>query len=191
MKCIILAGGFGTRLRSVTGEHTPKCMVKGWWFPICSTRELPWLEVPVRELKAQGIKDITLALHYKAETFIDWFGDKLKYKIEKEPLGTGGAIRNCLEDNEPTLVVNGDTISTCDFQDMLANHIPPLSVAVTQDKGNTTSAGIYIVNKELFDDAPEGAFSFEAFIMNKKKKFYNIKWFRDMGTPETYKEAQV
>jgi D-glycero-alpha-D-manno-heptose 1-phosphate guanylyltransferase len=192
MRCIILCGGFGTRLRSITGESTPKCMVKGSWGWIHgSTRELPWLEIPIRELRAQGISDITLALHYKAEVFMDWFKDKLKYKIEKEPLGTGGAIRDCLEDNESTLVMNGDTISTCDFQDMLANHVSPLSVAVTQDKGNTTSAGIYIVNKELFDDAPDGAFSFENFIMNKKKKFYNIKWFRDMGTPETYKEAQV
>lgn len=188
MKAIILAGGFGTRLRSITGDEVPKCMVKGWFKP--GTRPIPWLDIVVRELKTQGIKDITLALHYKPQVFIDWFGDKLKYKIEKEPLGTGGAIKNCIEGNEPILVLNGDTFTKCDYADMLASHVPPLSVAVTQKGGYTTNAGVYIVNPELFNNTPE-AFSFETFIMNMPKKFYNVEFFTDMGTPEGYAEAQI
>ncbi len=188
MKAIILAGGFGTRLRSITGEDTPKCMVKGWFKP--GTREIPWLRIVIDNLKSQGITDITLALHYKAEVFTEYFGDKLKYKIEKEPLGTGGAIKNCIEGKEPILVLNGDTFAKCDYNDMLATHIPPLSVAVTQDKGYTTSAGVYIVNPELFDNAPD-AFSFETFIMSMPKKFYNVEYFCDMGTPSGYEAAQV
>lgn len=189
MKAIILCGGFGTRLRSITGDEVPKCMVKGWFKP--GHREVPWLDIIVRQLRGQGINDITLALHYKPQVFKDWFGDKVKYKIEADPLGTGGAIRNCIEGAEPVLVLNGDTYAKCDFQDMLANHIPPLSVAITQKGGYTHSAGIYIINPELFDDAPDGAFSFETFIMNKTKKFYNVEFFTDMGTPEGYERAQV
>ncbi len=188
MKAIILCGGFGTRLRSITGESTPKCMVKGFFKP--GHREVPWLRIVIDNLESQGITDITLALHYKPQVFIDWFGDKLKYKIESKPLGTGGAIKNCIED-EPTLVLNGDTYAKCDYNDMLANHIPPLTVAVTQKDGYTTNAGVYIVNPELFDAAPEGAFSFETFIMSRPKKFYNIEFFTDMGTPEGFEKAQV
>ncbi len=189
MKCIILAGGFGTRLRSITGEEIPKCMVKGWFK--AGTREIPWMEIVVRNLRNQGIHDITLALHYKAEVFTKWFGDKLKYKIEQEPLGTGGAIKNCIEGIEPVLVLNGDTYAQCDFNDMLANHMPPFTIAVTQKGGYTQSAGIYIINPELFDDAPDGAFSFESFIMDKPKKFYIVSGFTDMGSPEGYQAAQV
>lgn len=188
MKAIILAGGFGTRLRSITGESIPKCMVKGMFRP--GTRDVPWLEIIIRQLKKQDITDITLALHYKAEVFTEWFGDKLKYKIESKPLGTGGAIKNCIEGNEPVLVLNGDTYANCNFNDMLANHIPPLSVAVTQKDGYTTNAGVYIINPELLNKAPKGAFSFETFIMSMQKKFYIIDWFTDMGTPSGYYDAQ-
>ena len=189
MKCIILAGGFGTRLRSITGDQIPKCMAKGMFRP--GTRDVPWLEIIIRQLKKQGITDITLALHYKAEVFTEWFGDKLKYKIEDRPLGTGGAIRNCIEGNEPVLVLNGDTYAKCDFNDMLAKHISPLTVAVTQNKGYMTSAGVYIISPELFNKAPKSAFSFETFIMPMQKKFYIIEWFGDMGSPEGYEEVKA
>lgn len=188
MKAIILAGGFGTRLRSITGEEIPKCMVKGWFKP--GHREIPWLEIIIRNLKSYGITDITLALHYKPQVFIDWFGDKLKYKIEEQPLGTGGAIRNCLEDTEPTLVLNGDTISSCDFNEMLIHHQPPLTMATVETEKGWISAGIYILNSGLFITAPVGAFSFEEFIKDKPKVHYPIAWFSDMGTPEGYQRVQ-
>lgn len=189
MRAIILAGGFGTRLRSITGEEIPKCMVKGMFRP--GTRDIPWMEIVIRNLKSFGITDITLALHYKAEVFTNWFGDKLKYKIEDEPLGTGGAIKNCIEGKEPILVLNGDTISSCDYSDMLKNHIPPLTMAITQKDGRMNSAGIYIISPELFSDSPDGKFSFEEFIANKTKKFYSIDWFTDMGSPDGYQNAQL
>jgi len=185
VKAIILAGGYGTRLRSITGESIPKCMVKGWFKP--GHRQVPWLDIVVRNLKSQGIKDITLALHYRPQVFIDWFGKKLKYKIEETPLGTGGAIRNCLEDDEPTLVLNGDTMSSCDFNDMLKHHVAPLTVAVTA-KG--IGAGAYIVNRSLFKNI-DGAFPFEEFIENVPKQMYYVEWYTDMGSPEGYEKAQL
>lgn len=190
MKAIILAGGFGMRLRSITGEDIPKCMVKGCYK--FGTRDLPWMEIIVRNLRNQEITDITLALHYKVNVFTDWFGDKLKYKIEDEPLGTGGAIKNCIEGDEPVLVLNGDTYPICDFNDMMANHIAPLTVAYTQNKGHVMNAGVYIINQELFDNFPQKVFSFEKDIIPKvPHKFYFIKGFTDMGTPEGYKEVQI
>lgn len=189
MKAIILAGGFGTRLRSITGDEIPKCMVKGMFR--AGTRDIPWLEVVIRNLKSQGITDITLALHYKAEVFTEWFGDKLKYKIEKDPLGTGGAIKNCIEGKDPVLVLNGDTYAKCDFNDMMANHISPLTMAITQKNGHTQSAGVYIVDPKLFDKTPKGSFSFENDIIpHTLKKFYIIPWFGDMGSPEGYEQAK-
>ena len=181
-KAIILAGGFGTRLKSISGD-TPKCLM-----PVMGR---PMVDIIIRNMKMQGIDDITLALHYRAQDFVKAFGNTVKYKIESKPLGTGGAIRNCieLESEEPVLVVNGDTITHIDYNDMLAIHIEPLTIAITQKNGYTTSAGIYIINSWLFDDAPDGAFSFETFIMNEPKKFYNIEWFSDLGTPETYQNA--
>jgi D-glycero-alpha-D-manno-heptose 1-phosphate guanylyltransferase len=190
MRAIILCGGFGTRLRQITGEQVPKCMVKGWFKP--GTREIPWLRIVIDNLKSQSIEDITLSLHYKPEVFTDYWGDKLKYKIEPEPLGTGGAIKNCLEEsdkNNPILVLNGDTYAKCDFQEMLAIHKAPLTVAIAEN--GAESAGVYILNQSLFFNAPSGAFSFEEFIKDRKKKYYIIPFFTDMGTPEGYKKAQV
>lgn len=180
MKAIILAGGFGTRLKPVSGDM-PKCMM-----PVMG---IPMVELIMRMMRREGITDITLSLHYKPELFIKRFGDKVKYKIESEPLGTGGAIRYCMEGLAPTLVSNGDTICPINYSDMLAQHAPPLSIAVVQNGASLTSAGVYIINQELFDDAPKGAFSFEQFISNKRKKFYRVPFFNDFGTPESYAEA--
>lgn len=187
MKVVILAGGFGTRLRSITGDEIPKCMVKGWFKP--GTRQIPWLEIVVRSLKTEGITDITLALHYKAEVFTDWFGDKLKYKIEKEPLGTGGAIKNCIEDASIFLVVNGDTIANIDYNDMLDNYVYPLTIARTPDG---ISAGIYIMSPDVFNNFPQEAFSFEKDVIPQvPHTFYEISGFTDMGTPEGYERVQI
>lgn len=182
MKSIILAGGFGTRLRPAIGNDMPKCLA-----PIMGR---PMIDLIIRNLRKQGITDITLALHHKAEKFIEYFGDTVKYKIEDEPLGTGGAIKNCIEGDEPVLVLNGDTITDIDYSDMLANHAGALTMAFTQLKGSMISAGTYIINPELFDRFPQKKFSFEKDVIpNVLKKFYFVKLFTDYGTPETYNAA--
>lgn len=181
MKCIILAGGFGTRLRPVIGSETPKCMA-----PVMGR---PMVDLIIRNVSKQGITDITLALHYQAQKFVDYFGDKVKYKIESEPLGTGGAIKNAIEDDDPVLVLNGDTVAHINYGDMLANHTGLLTIAATQKDGIITNAGAYIVSPSLFDGY-EGAFSFEANVIPKTlKKYYFVPWFTDYGLPETYNNA--
>lgn len=184
MKAIILAGGFGKRIRSVVGDDIPKCMA-----PI---RGKPVIEYIIDSMLDQNIHDITLSLHYKAEAVTNHLGDTVKYKIEEEPLGTGGAIKNCLsDDEEPTLVVNGDTIAKINYHDMRENHTRPLTIARAESHGWMTSAGIYIVNPSVFDNFGKKVFSFERDVIpHVLYSFYQIPWFIDIGTPEGYEKAQ-
>ena len=112
MKAIIMAGGEGRRLRSVSGE-SPKPMV-------------PFLGKPMMEhiillLKAQGFTDICAAVRYRAEDIEGFFGDgsrlgvRLTYRREGEALGTAGAVKNCADfiGDEDFLVISGD--AACDF----------------------------------------------------------------------------
>lgn len=108
---ILLVGGFGTRLKPLTDE-TPKPML-----PIAG---MPVTEHQILAAKKAGIKTLVLATSYLSEIFTPYFGDgskwgmNLLYAVEKEPLGTGGAIRNAaelLEGDENVVIFNGDVIS--------------------------------------------------------------------------------
>ena len=112
MKAVILAGGLGTRLRPVTGEH-PKPMV-----PLLGK---PMMEHIVALLRENGFTQICAALHYRAGEIMAHFGDgrrfgvELEYRIETENLGTAGSVRNCRDffGDEDFLVISGD--AACDF----------------------------------------------------------------------------
>ena len=131
---ILLVGGFGTRLSPLT-NRTPKPML-----PIAN---LPVTEHQLLVAKAAGITKVVLATAYLAETFTPYFGDgakwgiELKYALESEPLGTGGAIRNAAElifseisENEPIVVFNGDVLSRHDLAAQIKLH-QTSSAAVT------------------------------------------------------------
>src|SRR3982074_1137005 len=91
MKGIILAGGFGTRLRPLTYSR-PKHLL-----PVANR---PFLEYQVALLRRHGISEIVFATNYHADLIEAHFGDGLRfgvkmwYALENEPLGTAGAIRN-------------------------------------------------------------------------------------------------
>ena len=112
MKAVILAGGLGTRLRPVTGEH-PKPMV-----PLLGR---PMMEHIVELLRDCGYTQICAALHYRAGEIMAHFGDgrrfgvELEYRIETENLGTAGSVKNCRDfyGDEDFLVISGD--AACDF----------------------------------------------------------------------------
>jgi mannose-1-phosphate guanylyltransferase len=92
--------------------------------------------VPVTEhqlamAKAAGITEIVLATSYLSNVFIPYFGDgskwgmKIKYAVEKEPLGTGGAIRNAaklLNTNESVVILNGDVLSSHNLSEQIREH---------------------------------------------------------------------
>ena len=89
-ECIILAGGLGTRLRSVVAE-LPKCMA-----PVAGR---PFIDYVIDYFLEQGVEKFILALGYKAEVIIghieqQYTNLEVQYSIETEPLGTGGARMN-------------------------------------------------------------------------------------------------
>jgi len=121
---ILLVGGRGTRLSPIT-DDIPKPML-----PIAG---LPVTEHQILAAKRAGVTTLVLATSYLAEVFTPYFGDgsewgiDLRYAIEKEPLGTGGAIAHAaaaLDDAEdqPVLIFNGDVISDHDISAQIASH---------------------------------------------------------------------
>ena len=119
---ILLVGGFGTRLKPLTDE-SPK--------PMLPVAGLPVTEHQILAAKKAGIHTLVLATSYLAEIFIPYFGDgsqwgmKILYAVEKEPLGTGGAIRNAAEllgREEPVVIFNGDVLSRHSIANQIAFH---------------------------------------------------------------------
>jgi D-glycero-alpha-D-manno-heptose 1-phosphate guanylyltransferase len=115
-EAVILAGGLGTRLRSMVSD-VPKSMAL--------IKDLPFLTYLLEQLQRHNFEKIILAAGYKYEAIESYFGDsykniKLIYSIEKEPLGTGGAISETagLIESDYFTVLNGDTFFEVDFSRM-------------------------------------------------------------------------
>jgi mannose-1-phosphate guanylyltransferase len=92
---------------------------------------IPVTEHQLMMAKAAGIKEIVLATSYLSEVFTPYFGDgsawgmSIKYAVEKEPLGTGGAIRNAaqlLHTQESVVILNGDVLSSHDLSEQIRQH---------------------------------------------------------------------
>ncbi len=115
-EAIILAGGLGTRLRKAV-DNIPK--------PMAPVAGKPFLEHILNELSNFDFEHIILAVGYKHEVIQDYFGAsyknmQLSYSIEKELLGTGGAILQATQflHSEETFVINGDTFFKVDYAQM-------------------------------------------------------------------------
>jgi len=120
MKALILAGGLGTRLQSVVSDR-PK--------PMAEAKGKPFLEYQIKQLCAQGLKELVLCVGYLARQIQDYFGDgrrwgvQIAYAVERELLGTAGAIGNAQSFIEETfLVLNGDSYLEADFQALIESH---------------------------------------------------------------------
>lgn len=128
LKGIIIAGGLGTRLRPLTYGR-PK--------PLVSVANRPFLEYQVALLKKYGVDDIVFATNYMADKieahFEDGsrFGVKMRYAIEDQPLGTGGAIRNAADvfPGETVAVFNGDVLTDFDLGKIISFHQERGSIA--------------------------------------------------------------
>lgn len=107
-EAIILAGGLGTRLRSVVPD-LPKCMA-----PVNGK---PFLTYVINHLQSQGIEHFIFSLGYKSDVIVDFLAKDFpslffKTSIEEEPLGTGGAVKKAcgIAKDKCVLVANGDTL---------------------------------------------------------------------------------
>jgi len=193
MEAIILAGGFGTRLRQVVPD-LPK--------PMAPVAGRPFLEILLTSLARKGFSRVVLSLGYLSEKVVEHFGDRfagmeLVYEIEDAPLGTGGAIRQALErcSSEHVFVFNGDTYIDVEAAEIEAHWLAqraPIIVArevsdtarygslVTannrvsgfREKGlagpGLINAGCYLLPKNILDGYPCGAaFSLEADFLAK------------------------
>ncbi|HEB9314997.1 TPA: nucleotidyltransferase family protein [Campylobacter coli] len=216
MQAIVLAGGLGTRLRSVV-QDLPK--------PMAPINGEPFLAFVLEHLKKQGITEVILSVSYKYELIQEYFKDefhgmRIRYNIEKELLGTGGAIKDALKliKNE-VYVLNGDTFFDIDLKKLVLSNSNKICIALKQiqnfdrygtvniDKqGLVTSfeekvfkkqglinGGIYLLKKDIFDKFNlEKKFSFEEFLQENYKSL-KIQtqifddYFIDIGIPEDYR----
>jgi D-glycero-alpha-D-manno-heptose 1-phosphate guanylyltransferase len=188
MQAIVLAGGLGTRLKSVVPD-LPKPMA-----PVAGRPFLTWV---LDRLVDAGFERTVLAVGYRHEVIRDHFGESyrgmaLRYSIESTPLGTGGAIRLAADQVTalPAFVLNGDTYLELDYRAMLDAHQQSrasLSVAICRapdvsrygavelegdrihdflEKGRAglgfINAGVYLLSSEILQQIPSGEpFSFE------------------------------
>lgn len=114
MKAVVLAGGFGKRLKPLTDQR-PK--------PMIEVLNIPIVEWQVRWLRKSGIRDVVLCVGYMRTQIFEHIGDgsrfgaKVEYSVEAEPLGTGGALNNArafLAGQDSFLMLNGDILTELD-----------------------------------------------------------------------------
>jgi D-glycero-alpha-D-manno-heptose 1-phosphate guanylyltransferase len=118
LEAVVLAGGMGTRLRSMVSE-IPK--------PMAPVAGKPFLESVLRWLVGCGVQKAVLSVGYKWEVIRDHFGMvfegmEIRYAVEEVPLGTGGAVALAMREtvSQQILVVNGDTIFPIDVSRLIA-----------------------------------------------------------------------
>ncbi len=181
MQAVIMAGGFGKRLRPLT-EDLPK--------PMLPVGDRPLMERTIEQLRSAGIRRVNVTTHYLSEKISDHFGDgaafgvELNYVSEETPLGTAGALGLLAAPNEPLLVINGDVLTRVNFRAMLAyhrEHRAELTVGVREfimqvpygvvdaEGGNVTAvrekpdvhflvnAGIYLLEPSVYQFIEPGA----------------------------------
>ena len=128
MKAMILAAGFGTRLRPLTNQ-VPKPLL-----PVGGRSLLEWNLLLLRRF---DIRDIIINLHYLGSQIEETFGDgsrlglRLTYSPESQILGTGGGIKQAepFFGNAPFLVLNGDTLCELDIHALLQFHTEQQTLA--------------------------------------------------------------
>lgn len=178
MKAVILAGGFGKRLRPLTDEM-PK--------PMIEVLNLPIIEWQIKWLASNGIKEFVICVGYLKEHIINHIGSgsrlgvRVGYAVEEEPLGTGGALKNAeglLSGQKEFFMVNGDILTNLDpkmLRNSGASHslaLVPLRspygvVEVDKDskvlgfvekpriKDKWINAGVYHFESEIFSYLPD------------------------------------
>ena len=147
-RAIILAGGKGSRLGPYT-TVLPK--------PLLPIGDRAILDVVVHQLRSYGFADLTLAVGYLAHLIEAVFGDgsehgvTIEYHMEKEPLGTAGALATIEGLDETFLAMNGDVLTGIDYAYLFDAHrrseIPYI-----------VSMGIYVAEPAVLDYVNAGSY---------------------------------
>jgi D-glycero-alpha-D-manno-heptose 1-phosphate guanylyltransferase len=150
LKLLILAGGYGTRLRSVVNK-LPKALA-----PI---NKVPFLYYQIKNWKKQGITDFVFLLHFEAKLIIDFldrerFGIlkncEVTYIIEPKALGTGGAIHYCINQlslKDDFLVTNADTWLGSGLKKLINKNSPALLIVEVEDSQRYGT--VHLVNDKV------------------------------------------
>ena len=218
MEAIILAGGLGTRLRSVVSE-VPKCMA-----PVDGR---PFLQYMLEWLSRYDVSHVVLSVGYLREVIFSYMDSRawpfeISYAVEEEPMGTGGGIRlaltKCREDR--VIVLNGDTFFDVDLDALSFTAPVTLALkpmrdfdrygAVDWDGELVTgfhekaacaegliNGGVYALVRSQLDFAfyPK-RFSFEKDLLEPLADAHLVAgqvqdgYFIDIGIPEDYARAQ-
>jgi mannose-1-phosphate guanylyltransferase len=140
IKAVILVGGPGTRLHPLTFS-VPK--------PLVPVLNRPVMEHMIAYLNHFGVKDIILTLSYLPGAIREYFGDgrdfgvRLSYSMEKEPMGTSGAVKSTENHLDGTFfVLNGDIFTEMDLAEMYASHV--------KNKAGATIALTWVDNPGAF-----------------------------------------
>ncbi len=218
-EAVILAGGEGTRLKSVTG-NLPK--------PMVSIGGKPFLYKLMQRLEEQGCSKIILSLCYQAEYVIQRVNIdkpvsiKVEFVVEKKPLGTGGAIKLAAKEisSDKFLVLNGDTFLDVDYCSVLecsnatdllicgvdvkeASRYGTLSidsdfkVLAMNEKGvagpGVINSGAYVISTSDIISFEKDSFSFENEYVQafngNFKAYISNGYFIDIGIPDDYHKA--
>lgn len=126
VSAIIMAGGYGTRLKHLT-KAIPKPMV-----PVAGR---PVLEHIVDHLEDHGIDEAAMALHYLPQVITGHFGERrgkmrFKYSISPDDYGTAGAVRRASQhtSDNPLLVLSGDVLSSFNLSRLMDFHFEKRSL---------------------------------------------------------------
>lgn len=188
MQAVIMAGGYGTRLRPLTNV-IPKPMV-----PII---DQPLIEYIVQHLKKYDFDDIIITLGYRPQDIISYLGDgsrygvKIRYNVENTPLGTAGSVKAVSDMlNKTFLVISGDSFTNINLYDVAKFHgshpkgitmvvkeledVKGFGVVKFDEEGDISSfvekpeksngkfvnTGMYMIEKKLLQNIPKGKYDF-------------------------------
>jgi D-glycero-alpha-D-manno-heptose 1-phosphate guanylyltransferase len=185
-EAIILAGGLGTRLRSVVAD-LPKCMA-----PV---EDIPFINFVISYLKNEGVEKFILSLGYKSEIVIEYINATFKdiaieYVIEDRPLGTGGAIKLACSKVKSTdvIIVNGDTLFAVNLKEFTAVHKiknAAFTVALKTMKDFSRYGAVEIDTDFIIQGFKEKQFYKEGFI-NGGIYALNVNAFLSDDLPEVF-----
>jgi D-glycero-alpha-D-manno-heptose 1-phosphate guanylyltransferase len=197
MEVIVLAGGLGTRVASLTKGKLPK--------PMLLVNNKPFLEYLLDWLESQKVKKVILAIGFQGKVIKNYFGNNygsltIVYSDEKdEQLGTGGAIKKAMSlcDKQSVFVVNGDTFfpiglntmemvhntnnaqitialkkveNTARYGEVLINKNRRVVNFLEKNKTQNTgliNGGVYLIEKNILEREQKKKFSFEKDILEK------------------------